>query len=183
MYARVYSWIEENSKELYTVGRNGFAIALMLYGLARLTDHIQQREDLRQYYFFWSAVSSVTAKKNPTDEDLQELASHTYFRLQRYLSACLFLVAGALIIAEKVYGSLLAVGLILYNCLYHANPWIFQDQLEQKDAWILFIKQLAVVGGAIFIMTRGKLRSENQKVKIESPLAILRKSRTDRQYG
>ena len=44
--------------------------------------------------------------------------------------------------------------------LYRSNPWIYDDPSDQKDAWLLFIKTVALLGGLMFVMTRGKLRNE-----------------------
>jgi hypothetical protein len=60
-----------------------------------------------------------------------------------------------------VQGSVLAVLIVAFNIIYRANPWIFHDETDQREAWKLYIKSLGVIGGALFLMTRGKLRSEN----------------------
>jgi hypothetical protein len=54
----------------------------------------------------------------------------------------------------------LAVFIIAYNIIYRANPWIFHAEPDQRDAWKLYIKSLGVIGGALFLMTRGKLRND-----------------------
>ena len=90
----------------------------------------------------------------------EELYSHSLFDLQRYLVACFFIGAGALLLASKVYGSIFSVLVLSFNVLYRCNPWIFTDEADQKEAWVLFVKTLAVIGGSLFLMTRGKLRNE-----------------------
>ena len=88
--------------------------------------------------------------------------------------ACFFIGAGALVCASKIYGALLAIIVLGINMFYRANPWIHNDPSDQKEAWNLFVKTMAVIGGTLFMMTRGKLRGEHQNIKIVSPFKSAR---------
>ena len=70
-------------------------------------------------------------------------------------------MAGGLILAEKVEGSIMAIILLILNAIFYSNPWVFYDQTEQRQSWILLLKHVAAVGGALFVMTRGILRRED----------------------
>jgi hypothetical protein len=42
----IVDWVEDHSKELYTYGRKGFGVSLILYGIAVLLDFINWEHDL-----------------------------------------------------------------------------------------------------------------------------------------
>mmetsp|Transcript_27136 Transcript_27136/g.26183 ORF Transcript_27136/g.26183 Transcript_27136/m.26183 type:complete len:129 (+) Transcript_27136:84-470(+) len=128
----------------------------MIYGLSILIGYVQYNQDFNTYYQFWTSVHP--SLKGSSKEDLYK---SSLFDLQRYILACFLVGSGALLLANKAWGSLLGICLIFLNSLYRANPFILTDEAEQKDAFTLFMKSLAVVGGLLLAMTRGKLRNED----------------------
>ena len=72
-----------------------------------------------------------------------------------------YVTAGVLIIINKVEGGIVAILAIAVNSIFHANPLILGDPVEQKQSWTVLVKHLAIIGGALFVLTRGKLRTEN----------------------
>jgi hypothetical protein len=126
---------------------------------------------LDEYHRFWSSIIH-----NPTTS-LAEIQKNSLFDFQRFTAACFFLGAGALVLANNIYGPILSIFLFLYNIIYRANPWIYNDQIDQKETWILFIKTLAIIGGALFMMTKGRLRSDEDVVVVQSSYKKVRAER------
>jgi hypothetical protein len=83
------------------------------------------------------------------------------FEFYRYMNAIFYITSGALILSNKIYGALFGILAIIINSIFHANPMIFGLPSKQQESWIILLKQFAVVGGALFLMTRGKLRTED----------------------
>ena len=152
---------EEKQKWLFKIGKIGFGICMMLMGLAAMTDFFQRYEDLTDYYLFWQMFSNARHDRPPSQYQLDEFARNSLFEFYRYMNAILYITAGALILSNKIYGALFGIVAIFINSVFHANPLIFGDPIKQQQSWIILLKQFAVVGGALFLMTRGKLRSED----------------------
>jgi hypothetical protein len=62
-----------------------------------------------------------------------------------------------MIVAEKQMGSILAFIMIIANSLISANPFPRRDGFEKASTWTLLVKTIACLGGAMLLMTRGKI--------------------------
>jgi len=54
-------------------------------------------------------------------------------------------------------GAIIAFVMMIANCLISANPFLRRDGFDINSTWTLLLKTIACLGGAMLIMTRGKI--------------------------
>ena len=69
----------------------------------------------------------------------------------------MFICSGGMIVAERQMGPILAFILIIANGLISANPFPRRDGFDKASTWTLLVKTIACLGGAMLLMTRGKI--------------------------
>ena len=73
------------------------------------------------------------------------------------------IMSGGLILADNINGSLLGILSVAYYALLYANPLVADDAESQQQKWDIFVKYLALIGGLLFTMTRGKMQGESTR--------------------
>lgn len=121
--------IRAKSRNLFKIGRIGFGVMIMAYGIATATNLISQNEDFKQYTNFWQVLYGESDLENKFDQLARE---NQYFDLIRFLTSMLYMLAGAFVITDKIYGALLTIISLVINSFFYANPLIFEDYNDQQ---------------------------------------------------
>ena len=103
---------------------------------------------------------------------LQEFHRHSMFEVQRFLTAVLLLVSCGMMLADNPYGSLVGILTLTYYAFIHINPFVKDDQSSQQQSWVQLMKHLAVIGGLMLVMARGKIQREEEQVGFHAPRFI-----------
>jgi len=80
-----------------------------------------------------------------------------FFTIFVYVKSCLFICSGGMIVAERQMGPVLAFIMIIANGLISANPFPRRDGFDKASTWTLLVKTIACLGGAMLLVTRGKI--------------------------
>ncbi len=61
-------------------------------------------------------------------------------------------------LADNPYGSLLSLISVAYYSFLYMNPWVIDsdDQTSMQQSFEVLVKYIAVIGGILIAMTRGK---------------------------
>lgn len=88
-------------------------------------------------------------------------SSNQMYKLAFYSKQCLFVLCGGLIISKLWLGSLISFFLLVLNFAFVSNPFVPRKGLESEMMWCLCIKLLALLGGILLLLTKGKI-TDNQ---------------------
>jgi len=80
-----------------------------------------------------------------------------FFTIFLYVKSCLFICGGGLIVAENQMGTIIAFVMMIANGLISANPFLRRDDFDIFSTWTLLFKTIACLGGAMLLITRGKI--------------------------
>lgn len=70
----------------------------------------------------------------------------------------------------QVHGVILGVIAFVSNSFVHANPLILNTKPDEEQAWVILMKYLAVIGGALLLLsTSGKQKSQDRRSSLKSP--------------
>jgi hypothetical protein len=127
-----------DQKSLFSFGTLLFGTAMIIYGITGLLLSQTSQTDNRL----------VAAELTGLDQ---------FFTIFVYVKSCLFICSGGMIVAERQMGPVLAFIMIIANGLISANPFPRRDGFDKASTWTLLVKTIACLGGAMLLVTRGKI--------------------------
>jgi len=160
---------EKFKRHAFGLGRSVLAATIMLYGLLMLAD--EGAEDVRAYY---SAAQWVNPQgyggHSEQDELRRFLAASQFYWFQRYLNMISLVLGGGMMLASDIkgiQGCLISILAMAYYALLYKNPVIPEAiGMPMKGSWLSFSRCLAIIGGLLVAMTRGKIQDEEQVVHV-----------------